>query len=79
MNGISVSLSGSRGEVPAGTYTIGETPLGKGRPIRVVCIGAGYSGILMSVIVSQKLRGCNVDYQVYEMNGDLGGTWLMNK
>ncbi|KAK9772950.1 hypothetical protein SCAR479_10280 [Seiridium cardinale] len=59
-------------------YAIEDVPLGTRRPIRVVCIGAGYSGLLMSIIVSQKLQNQNVDFQVYELNGDLGGTWLVN-
>ncbi|KAJ1329041.1 hydroxyversicolorone monooxygenase [Microdochium nivale] len=60
-------------------YTISSEPLETRRPIRVVCIGAGYSGLLMSIIISQRLNHHNVDYQVYEKNGDLGGTWLVNR
>lgn len=54
-------------------------PIGYHRPIRVVCIGAGYSGLMMAIIAEQKMKGHNVDFQVYESNDDLGGTWLVNK
>lgn len=60
-------------------YTIVPEPLETRRPIRVVCIGAGYSGLLMSIIVSQRLGHHNVDYKVYEKNADIGGTWLVNR
>lgn len=64
---------------PSRGYKIQEAPLGSPRPFRLVCIGAGYSGLLLSIIVGQKMQGENLDYQVYEMNGDLGGKWLVNR
>lgn len=64
---------------PSRGYKIQEVPLGSPRPFRLVCIGAGYSGLLLSIIVGQKMQGENLDYQVYEMNGDLGGKWLVNR
>ncbi|KAK4171059.1 putative Sterigmatocystin biosynthesis monooxygenase [Triangularia setosa] len=64
---------------PSHGYRIKEAPLGSPRPFRVVCIGAGYSGLLLSIIVSQKMQEENLEYQVYEMNGDLGGKWLVNR
>ncbi|KAK5192630.1 hypothetical protein LTR92_007805 [Exophiala xenobiotica] len=53
--------------------------IGEHRPIRVVCIGAGYSGLMMSIIVEQQMKTHNVSFQLYEMNEDLGGTWLVNR
>ncbi|KAK0659142.1 putative Sterigmatocystin biosynthesis monooxygenase [Cercophora samala] len=64
---------------PSRGYRIQEVPLGSPRLFRLVCVGAGYSGLLLSIIVSQKMQGENLDYQVYEMNGDLGGKWLVNR
>ncbi|KIW88136.1 uncharacterized protein Z519_11247 [Cladophialophora bantiana CBS 173.52] len=57
----------------------GTFPIGEHRPIRVVCIGAGYSGLMMAIIAEQKMKNHNVSFQVYEMNQDLGGTWLVNR
>jgi cation diffusion facilitator CzcD-associated flavoprotein CzcO len=54
-------------------------PIGEHRPIRVACIGAGYSGLMMSIMVEQKMKTHNVSFQLYEMNEDLVGTWLVNR
>ncbi|TPX37965.1 hypothetical protein SmJEL517_g00273 [Synchytrium microbalum] len=45
--------------------------------VRVICIGAGCSGIYMSYAIPRKLK--NVSLKVYEKNADLGGTWLENR
>ncbi|OQU97611.1 hypothetical protein CLAIMM_03513 isoform 2 [Cladophialophora immunda] len=55
------------------------SPIGEHQPKRVVCIGAGYSGLMMAIIAEQKMKHHNVAFQVYEMNPDLGGTWLVNR
>jgi cation diffusion facilitator CzcD-associated flavoprotein CzcO len=47
------------------------------RPMRVVCIGAGISGIITAIRFSQKLP--NVELRIYEKNMDIGGTWYENK
>jgi cation diffusion facilitator CzcD-associated flavoprotein CzcO len=56
-----------------GTYTVVEKPLGSTRPIRIVTIGAGASGINMI----KTLRDSLTDYEhvVYEKNPEVGGTW----
>ncbi|KAI9150713.1 FAD/NAD(P)-binding domain-containing protein [Paramyrothecium foliicola] len=59
-------------------YTIVEKPIGTRRPVRVVCMGAGYSGLMMAVVFSQKMRDKNAEFVIYERNEDLGGTWLEN-
>ncbi|KAH8697928.1 hypothetical protein BGW36DRAFT_450673 [Talaromyces proteolyticus] len=60
-------------------YEVEHVPLGTHRPIRVVCIGAGYSGLMMSIIAKERMQHCGVDFRVYEKNTDLGGTWLLNR
>jgi cation diffusion facilitator CzcD-associated flavoprotein CzcO len=45
----------------------------------VACLGAGYSGLMMSIIFSQKMQNKNAELVVYERNSDLGGTWFENK
>ena len=47
------------------------------RKLRVICIGAGMSGICMAYKVSQQMR--NVEFQIYDRNADLGGTWHENR
>lgn len=60
-------------------YTIREEPIGTRRPIRVVCLGAGYSGLMMAIVFSQRMQNKNADFVIYERNNDLGGTWLVNR
>ena len=58
---------------------IRDAPIGERRPLRVVCIGSGYSGLMMAIVAKTKLENHNVDFQIYEKNEDLGGTWLVNR
>lgn len=60
-------------------YQITEKPIGTRRPIRVACLGAGYSGLMMTIMFSQKMQGKNAELVVYERNSNLGGTWLENR
>lgn len=60
-------------------YRVTEQPIGTRRPLRVACLGAGYSGLMMSIVFSQKMQGKNAELVVYERNSDLGGTWLENR
>lgn len=60
-------------------YNIIEQPIGTRRPIRVACMGAGYSGLMMAIVFSQQMQGKNAELVVYERNEDLGGTWLENR
>ncbi|KAL5340957.1 hypothetical protein BJX70DRAFT_406699 [Aspergillus crustosus] len=61
------------------TYTITEQPIGTRRPIRVACMGAGYSGLMMAIVFSERMRNQNAELVIYERNEDLGGTWLENR
>lgn len=60
-------------------YRIIEQPIGTRRPLRVVCMGAGYSGVMMSIVFNERLRDSNASLAVYERNEDIGGTWLENR
>lgn len=60
-------------------YKVVEQPIGARRPIRVACLGAGYSGLMMSIVFSQKMQNKNAEFVVYERNADLGGTWFENR
>ena len=63
----------------ASPYVIKEEPIHTRRPMRVICCGAGYSGILMGIIWSQRMLHRNAELVIYERNHDLGGTWLENR
>ncbi|KAI1768018.1 flavin-binding monooxygenase [Hypoxylon sp. FL1150] len=58
-------------------FQLKEEPIEGQRPIKVRVIGAGYSGIYMGIRIPQRLR--NVDFQIYEKNESVGGTWWVNR
>lgn len=60
-------------------YKIIEQPIGTRRPIKVACMGAGYSGLMMSIVFSERMKDSNAELVIYERNEDLGGTWLENR
>jgi NADH dehydrogenase FAD-containing subunit len=60
-------------------YRIIEQPIGTRRALRVVCMGAGYSGLMMAIMFNEKLKNSNATLAVYEKNNDIGGTWLENR
>lgn len=61
------------------SYTILEQPIGTRRPIRVVCLGAGYSGLMMGIVFNERMKNSNAEFVIYERNEDLGGTWFENR
>ncbi|KAI9695963.1 MAG: hypothetical protein M1820_008375 [Bogoriella megaspora] len=68
----------SNGDHSDSSYDIiREEPLNTKRHINVVCIGAGVSGLAAAIRVQQAMSNC--DFDIYEKNEDLGGTWLENR
>lgn len=53
-----------------------DVALGNPRPLRVVCIGAGATGLDVTYKINKHLR--NIVFQVYEKNSGVGGTWFEN-
>jgi len=49
----------------------------KNRPLRVITIGAGLSGILTAYKLQTKCE--NVEHVVYERNPKIGGVWFENR
>ncbi|RJE26343.1 monooxygenase [Aspergillus sclerotialis] len=78
-------LSRVFGSNPKGTTTeqadnkwiVEERSIDQFRPIRVVVIGSGISGIITNIRLRQRIA--NLDLCVYERNEDIGGTWLENR
>ncbi|OIW29099.1 FAD/NAD(P)-binding domain-containing protein [Coniochaeta ligniaria NRRL 30616] len=54
-----------------------ESPIENQRPLSVVVVGAGYSGIYTAIRLIQRLK--NVEVNVYEQNEGVGGVWWMNR
>lgn len=56
---------------------LNETPVENFRPMRVIVIGAGYSGIYCGIRIPERLR--NVELCIYDKNAGIGGTWYENR
>jgi NADH dehydrogenase FAD-containing subunit len=56
-------------------YRISEHPLYARRRIRVICVGAGATGIQFAYKAERLLK----NLQIYDKNHDFGGTWLENR
>ncbi|KAG4421443.1 hypothetical protein IFR04_005393 [Cadophora malorum] len=69
----SFDVSGESTDLP---YVVEETILGNPHQLKVVCIGAGASGLDLAYKLKKNMRG--IDFQIYEKNAGLGGTWLEN-
>jgi cation diffusion facilitator CzcD-associated flavoprotein CzcO len=55
-------------------------PLRSPRKLRVICIGAGFAGLTLAYKINiEKQLGDIIDFQIYERQYDVGGTWLANK
>ena len=60
-----------------GDYVVSEQPLYTKRAVRMVCVGAGATGLQLAYKAERLLQ--NVAVQIYEKNSDIGGTWLENR
>ncbi|KAL1999871.1 hypothetical protein VTN02DRAFT_3873 [Thermoascus thermophilus] len=58
-------------------WLVEERSIDACRPLRVVIMGAGISGIIASIRFAQRIP--NLDLCVYEKNSDVGGTWFENR
>ncbi|USW52058.1 Putative flavin monooxygenase, FAD/NAD(P)-binding domain superfamily [Septoria linicola] len=54
-----------------------DRPIDDDRRLKLICIGAGYSGILTAIRFPQRIQ--NLDLVIYEKNDDIGGTWYENR
>lgn len=58
-------------------YRIKEQLCGTERPLRIIHLGAGASGICLAKFLPERLK--NVSFTCYDKNADIGGTWLENR
>lgn len=61
---------------PGPNSTAGR-PIDKARPLKVIYIGAGVSGILAAIEFLKAVP--SLDLVIYEKNPEVGGTWYENK
>ena len=74
--------SSSYCSMPSATYTgpsnvISARSVDAVRPLKVICLGAGVSGILAAIRFPERVK--NLDLVIYEKNEEIGGTWFENK
>ncbi|KAL2153897.1 hypothetical protein VTH82DRAFT_2573 [Thermothelomyces myriococcoides] len=58
-------------------FTIKDDVVENMRSLRVIVVGAGFSGILAAIRIPERLR--NVELVVYEKGERVGGVWWLNK
>jgi cation diffusion facilitator CzcD-associated flavoprotein CzcO len=59
---------------------LSQEPAYKPRRIRIVCVGAGYSGLMTAYEIKyNKALESFIDFTIYDKNEDVGGTWLENR
>lgn len=56
-----------------------EKPVYTPRKLRMVCIGAGYAGLMLAYHLRDMGLEDFIDLKIYEKNHDVGGTWLENR
>lgn len=59
------------------TPLISERAVNQPRPLKVIYIGAGISGILAAIKFREAVP--DLDLTIYEKNPELGGTWYENQ
>ncbi|RDB29291.1 putative sterigmatocystin biosynthesis monooxygenase stcW [Hypsizygus marmoreus] len=59
------------------SFALGNFSIDEARPIKVIAIGAGYSGITAGIRFRQRVP--NVDLTIYESNSGVGGAWFVNR
>ncbi|KAK7553501.1 hypothetical protein IWX46DRAFT_519422 [Phyllosticta citricarpa] len=58
-------------------FQIHEQPVENSRKLKVIVIGAGYSGVYLGIRLPEKLK--NVELVIYEKNAGIGGVWWENR
>jgi hypothetical protein len=58
-------------------FELGDFPIDVTRPLKVVVIGAGFSGIAAGIRFLQHIP--NVQLTIYDKNDGIGGVWWSNR
>ncbi|KAF2498224.1 putative flavoprotein [Lophium mytilinum] len=78
--GLSHAAQVALGGKPANWVPIKEEPLFSRRKLKIICVGAGYSGLTLAHKIKHELKLTDViDLVIYEKNPEVGGTWYENR
>ncbi|TFK24823.1 FAD/NAD-P-binding domain-containing protein [Coprinopsis marcescibilis] len=58
-------------------FSLDPSSIDEARPMKVIVIGAGYTGIISAIRFPQKVK--NLDFVVYEANAGVGGVWYSHR
>jgi hypothetical protein len=72
-----IQAEGAPNGTKSTSFKLNDTPIENLRPLKVIVIGAGYSGIYCGIRIPERLR--NVELVIYEKNAGVGGTWYENR
>lgn len=78
MGSIDASASRSEQDSKVG-FRASHQYLGAPRPIKIIVIGAGLSGIAATKIFRARFANRPATLVIYEKNDDVTGTWLENR
>jgi hypothetical protein len=69
--------NGEVGVYPPNWVPIKEEPVYTRRPLKIIAIGAGFSGLTLAHKIQHEHKLEDVlDLVIYEKNADVGGTWF---
>lgn len=70
----------AKGEKPKNWVSLIGQPVYARRKLKMICLGAGYSGLTLSHKIQHQLKLEDViDLVIYEKNPEVGGTWFENR
>ena len=69
----------ANGETPDNWVPCSEDAAFTRRKLKIICVGAGYSGLTLAHKIDHELKLSDViDLTIYDKNSDVGGTWFEN-
>lgn len=70
-------MTAARGQNGFASPVISERLIDEPRPLKLIYIGAGVSGIIGAILFRKMVP--TIELVIYEKNADLGGTWYENR